>query len=585
MLNAAKRMGQGVYGGIQNAASKVPGMASAAKQKAGEVGAGVMGAAGQAGRGAMNMASQLPGQIQGAYQGAKHGSQGGANRGGAYLPGIGGRVGNFAHGLKQGGISGLMEQGLVGTARAGQQDKYGIGVQESKDMRRLHDSNMKDAGVAAARGNLSEGQQAAYGWNPEGQPAPAPGAPAGAGAGAAAPTPGDADGNGVPDVEETQTTSTDGATGEVTQTNETKVTPQAADPASGNSTGGGANAGNILMPGGWQGGGALENTMNTSGNTPGANMNANAQTMNVNVGGASGGAGAGAGGAGAGGAGAGGNKAAQDALAANAQERSKTKGGFGTGVLSNLATGGLSGLMRGGYNAYQRKKGNEQLQAYSQGDYTKAEELASTLAIRQDIEKGRLGDALNALRGKNMSDEEMESNRARKRFEAIQQIERGKAFRAGHKPLTREQYEAEADRMGAIHEKGGDRIAPFYAPTPEAPSEEEAAPEEKAAIDRNDIVERSEPWTVVENPFDNPFYSENAFTLRKEPAPQAEVEHSIIDDYIAKDLTPESEIEVSGFDTVEGDDLSLLPASVFAKSNPVGDDMSLLPSGWNADVE
>jgi hypothetical protein len=89
----------------------------------------------------------------------------------------------------------------------------------------------------------------------------------------------------------------------------------------------------------------------------------------------------------------------------------------------------------------------------------------------------------------------------------------------------------------------------------------------------------------VENPFVNPFYSENPFTLRKEPAPQAEIEHSIIDDYIAKDLTPESEIEVSGFDTVEGDDLSLLPASVFAKSNPVGDDMSLLPSGWNADVE
>ena len=39
-------------------------------------------------------------------------------------------------------------------------------------------------------------------------------------------TPGDADGNGVPDVEETQTTSTDGTTGEVTQTTERKVTPQ-----------------------------------------------------------------------------------------------------------------------------------------------------------------------------------------------------------------------------------------------------------------------------------------------------------------------------------------------------------------------
>ena len=83
---------------------------------------------------------------------------------------------------------------------------------------------------------------------------PGPPGEGAAGAGAAAPTPGDADGNGVLDVEETQKTSTDGATGEVTQTNETKVTPQAADPASGNSTGdpqpaqggGGGVAGNLL---------------------------------------------------------------------------------------------------------------------------------------------------------------------------------------------------------------------------------------------------------------------------------------------------------------------------------------------------
>ena len=346
------------------------------------------------------------------------------------------------------------------------------------------------------------------------------------------------------------------------------------------------------MPGGWQGGGALENTMNTSGNTPGANMNANAQTMNVNVGGASGGGGAGAGGAGAGAGagGTGGSNTAQEALAANAQERSKTKGGFGTGVLSNLATGGLSGLRRGGYNAYQRKKGNEQLQAYAQGDYTKAEELASTLAIRQDIEKGLIGDFLSGRRKK-------EEERTM-RF--LSDIERGKDWRTNNRtnkpirePLHRDQYDRElarvVDRASVGDTTDGssaamaDRIAPRFAPDPQP--EPEAAPEEEAAIDRNDIVERSEPWTVVENPFVNPFYSENAFTLRKEPAPQAEVEHSIIDDYIAKDLTPESEIEVSGFDTVEGDDLSLLPASVFAKSNPVGDDMSLLPSGWNADVE
>ena len=44
----------------------------------------------------------------------------------------------------------------------------------------------------------------------------------------------------------------------------------------------------------------------------------------------------------------------------------------------------------------------------------------------------------------------------------------------------------------------------------------------------------------------------------------------------------EEKIELSGFETVEGDDLSMLPASVFVKNdNPVRDNMSLLPSGWN----
>ena len=585
MMGAARSLGRRVgtaQGQIQNAASKIPGV--------------------------MNAASQLPGQVQSAYQGAKHGSEGGANRGGAYLPGIGGRVGNFAHGLKQGGVSGLMEQGLVGTARAGQQDKYGIGRQESKNMRGLHDSNIKDAGVAAARGNLSEGQQAAYGWNPEAQSqAAAAGGPAAPPAGAQEGrqlTPGDADGNGVLDSEEQKTKTTLNPDGSVKDQKTTLTQsapsvendPPIPDPAGDNSTGDPAQPAQPAQGGGGGGAAAIAGLMG-AGNQGGAMERAaglnqaaaaagsgNSSGNITNVYGAPGGGAGGADGAGAGAAagGAGGNKAAQDALAANAQKRANTSGGFGTGTLANVATLGLSGALRGGYNKYQRGKGTEQLQAYADGDYTKAVEMASTLAIRQDIEKGRLGDAFNALRGKNMTDEEIESNRARKRFEAIQQIERGKAFRAGHKPLTREQYEEEVKRMGAMHEKGGDRIAPFYAlPPEEAPPE--ASPEED--VDENDIIERGEPWTVVENPFVNPFYSENAFSIRKEPAPQAEIEHSIIDDYIAKDLMPESETELSGFDTVEGDDLSLLPASVFAKSNPVGDDMSLLPAGWNADVE
>ncbi len=645
MLDAAKRLGQGAYGKIQNAASKVPGMASAAKQKAGEIGAGVMGAAGQAGRGAMDMAgkagrgamdmagkagqaamgagrgvmnaaSQLPGQAQAAYQGVKHGSQGGANRGGAYLPGIGGRVGNFAHGLKQGGLSGLMEQGVVGTTRAGQQDRYGIGRQESKDMRRLHDSNMRDASYAQARNDLTEGQQVAYGWDPESQPAPAPGTPAPgaaapAAAGAAAPTPGDADGNGVPDVEETQTTSTDGATGEVTQTTERKVTPQPMDPAGGNTTGSlfdqapaGYGGGGDMNQGQIQGGSLFDQAPAGYGNSSGnmgsgggqqqqQQMRGGSQSVNVNVAGSP----PGAGGEGAGNAG----NPALDALTANAAERAGRTGGLARNIPLGIMTGGASIAAGGLANYLTRRGGKRDLQNLAP-QYQKA---VSIVEIRQDIEKGRFSDAFNALRGKNMSDEEMESNRARKRFEAIQQIERGKAFRAGHKPLTEHQYLAEADRMGAMHERGGNRIAPFYAPHPEAPPEEappeeappeppqqlalpaprqEAEEEDDQPIQRDDIVERSEPWTIVENPFDNPFYSTDAFKIRKEPAPATEVEHSIIEEFITEENHVEK-VDLSGFETVEGDDLSLLPASVFAKSNPVGDDMSLLPSGWGKDVQ
>jgi hypothetical protein len=43
----------------------------------------------------------------------------------------------------------------------------------------------------------------------------------------------------------------------------------------------------------------------------------------------------------------------------------------------------------------------------------------------------------------------------------------------------------------------------------------------------------------------------------------------------------EPEVKLSGFDTNKGDDLSLLPASVFANNDaPVADNMSLLPTGW-----
>ena len=47
-------------------------------------------------------------------------------------------------------------------------------------------------------------------------------------------------------------------------------------------------------------------------------------------------------------------------------DRSQTRGGIGTGVMSNLLTGGLSGLARGAYNKRQRNIGRQNLQNLNQ---------------------------------------------------------------------------------------------------------------------------------------------------------------------------------------------------------------------------
>jgi len=91
---------------------------------------------------------------------------------------------------------------------------------------------------------------------------------------------------------------------------------------------------------------------------------------------------------------------------------------------------------------------------------------------------------------------------------------------------------------------------------------------------------KSENWSVVENPFANPFSDTSAFAIRKDlprgfvnPSPSLTEEIQI-----EKEQKPP---EIDGFKTTEGDDLSLLPASVFNKNDaPIADNMSLLPSGW-----
>ena len=63
---------------------------------------------------------------------------------------------------------------------------------------------------------------------------------------------------------------------------------------------------------------------------------------------------------------------AQAAQIQDAQQQAKTKGGIGTGFMSNLATLGMSGVVRGAYNAHQRNQGRQRLNAYGQGDFTRS---------------------------------------------------------------------------------------------------------------------------------------------------------------------------------------------------------------------
>tara|TARA_Y100000004_G_scaffold153200_1_gene176711 strand:+ start:1 stop:1029 length:1029 start_codon:yes stop_codon:yes gene_type:complete len=83
---------------------------------------------------------------------------------------------------------------------------------------------------------------------------------------------------------------------------------------------------------------------------------------------------------------------------------------------------------------------------------------------------------------------------------------------------------------------------------------------------------------ILKDPFANPFHNPNfldTIDIRREMAqPMSPI---IKSQPIKEQVKPDI-----GFDTVEGDDLSLLPASIFmGQDNSVGmDDMSLLPTGW-----
>jgi hypothetical protein len=94
----------------------------------------------------------------------------------------------------------------------------------------------------------------------------------------------------------------------------------------------------------------------------------------------------------------------------------------------------------------------------------------------------------------------------------------------------------------------------------------------------------SDIWSIVKDPFANPFFNQNAFSLTDQKPPEVTYDDSPVfevDTSLIKGPSPEDALNDAGFDTRQGDDVSLLPSSVFrqGESAPV-DNTSLLPKGW-----
>ena len=97
----------------------------------------------------------------------------------------------------------------------------------------------------------------------------------------------------------------------------------------------------------------------------------------------------------------------------------------------------------------------------------------------------------------------------------------------------------------------------------------------------------SDIWSIVKDPFANPFFNQNAFALTDQKPPEVTYDDSPVfevDTSLIKGPSPEDALKDAGFDTRQGDDVSLLPSSVFrqGESAPV-DNTSLLPKGWKTD--
>jgi len=144
-----------------------------------------------------------------------------------------------------------------------------------------------------------------------------------------------------------------------------------------------------------------------------------------------------------------------------------------------------------------------------------------------------------------------------------------------------ETVRAEIPRTGF---RGGAEGAPTP-PTPNSVDEDED--EDETILQASEPHQVADSWTVVKDPFANPFFNENFASLTEEQPP--EVTHddtptfSLQPDLIKGD-SPEDALKNAGFDARQGDDMSLLPSSAFNKGDVAPRaDTSLLPAGWDTE--
>ena len=76
-------------------------------------------------------------------------------------------------------------------------------------------------------------------------------------------------------------------------------------------------------------------------------------------------------------------------------ERANTRGGIGTGLLSNIATLGMSGLARGAYNLSQRRAGRQNMAAIEQGaPLSTLKSEMETIGLREMIRNRQTTEAI-----------------------------------------------------------------------------------------------------------------------------------------------------------------------------------------------